>query len=88
MKLCSLTPALWLKLRYTSRLFMWRLDNNRLPMLQHQLLFELSLQLMDIFELCERGDAECMWLLLCHGEMSIKARDPGRDSFAKSGAQR
>jgi len=63
-KMCRLSPATWLKLRRTSRLFMWRLDDTRLHVLQQQLIDELHLVFVDLHELCERGEAECVWLLI------------------------
>jgi len=74
-KLCRLTPAAWLKLRRTSRLFMWRLDDTRLHVMQQQLIDELHLVFVDLHETCERGDTEAAWLLISQG-MSVKIRDP------------
>ncbi|CAE8607439.1 unnamed protein product [Polarella glacialis] len=73
-KLCRLSLAAWLKLRRTSRLFMWRLDDTKLLALQLQLVDELSLVFVDMHEVCIRGDAECVWIFLSQG-MSVKMRD-------------
>ncbi|CAE8690705.1 unnamed protein product, partial [Polarella glacialis] len=73
-KLCRLSPAAWLKLRRTSRLFTWRLDDTKLHALQLQLVDELSLVYVDLHDVCIRGDAECVWILLSQG-MSVKMRD-------------
>jgi len=85
-RLCRMSPAVWLKLRRSSRLFMWRLDDTRLHALQQQLIDELHLVFVDLHELCERGEAECVWLLISQG-MSVKLRDGGSDTIAEGHSQ-
>ncbi|CAE7396152.1 ANKRD50 [Symbiodinium natans] len=72
---CRALPSAWPKLRKTSKLYMWRLDELKLHALQQALIEELNLVFADLFELCERGDAECVWILLSQG-MNVKQRDP------------
>merc|ERR1719437_211647 len=67
-------PAAWVKLRRTSRLYMWRHEDSRLQHLQQVLIDEFHLVFIDLHELCERGDEECVWLLISQG-MSVKLRD-------------
>jgi ankyrin repeat protein len=74
-KFCGLAPASWLKLRRTSRLFMWRLDDTRLHVMQQQLIDELQLVFADLHETSSRGDVEAIWLLISQG-VSVKLRDP------------
>ena len=64
---CRALPSAWPKLRKTSKLYMWRLDELKLHALQQALIEELNLVFADLFELCERGDAECVWILLSQG---------------------
>lgn len=73
-KLCRTCPTVFLKLRRTSRIFQWRLDDGRLQQMQQTLIDELHLAFADLHELCERGDVECAYLLLSQG-MSAKMRD-------------
>lgn len=73
-KLCLLLPSVWLKLKRTSRLFGWRLDNNKLVQMQQQLIQDLHLDFADLHELCKHGIADCTWLLLNSG-LSVKLRD-------------
>ncbi|CAK0870262.1 unnamed protein product [Prorocentrum cordatum] len=72
--LSRLSPSLLVKVRRASRLFVWRLDDARMQQLQQHLIDEFHLVFQDVHELCERGEAECVWLLLSQG-MSVKARD-------------
>ncbi|CAE7429296.1 ANK1 [Symbiodinium natans] len=74
-KVCRSLPSAWPKLRRTSKLYMWRLDDQKLNTLQQSLIEDLNLVFVDLHELCERGDAECVWILLSQG-MSVKLRDP------------
>jgi len=73
-KLCQFSPAAWLKIRRTARLLLWRLPDDKLSVFQRQLVEEYRLQYADFHDLCERGDAECVWLMLAQG-MSVKVRD-------------
>lgn len=73
-KMCHALPSAWPKLRRTSKLYMWRLDEPKLHALQTTLIEDLNLVFVDLHELCERGDAECVWILLSQG-MSVKLRD-------------
>merc|ERR1719450_1369118 len=73
-RLSRMHPAAWPKLRRTSRLFMWRLDDGKLHAMQQALIEDLHLVFVDLHELCERGEAECVWLLISQG-MSVKLRD-------------
>ncbi|CAE7560286.1 ANKRD50 [Symbiodinium microadriaticum] len=72
---CRALPSAWPKLRKTSKLYMWRLDELKLHTLQQTLIEDLNLVFADLFELCERGDSECVWILLSQG-MNPKQRDP------------
>lgn len=83
-KLCLYLPSSWPKLKRTSRLFGWRLDDTKLVPIQSQLIEELHLHDFrggsgirtedKLHDLCKRGCAECAWLLLNSG-MSVKLRD-------------
>lgn len=73
-KMCHALPSAWPKLRRTSKLYMWRLDEPKLHALQTTLIEDLNLVFVDLHELCERGDVECVWILLSQG-MSVKLRD-------------
>jgi len=73
-KLCRLSPAAWVKLRRTCRLFVWRLEEPRLQALQNQLINEFNLMFMQFHDLCEHGDTEAVWLLISQG-MSVRLRD-------------
>lgn len=73
-KICRYSPSSWVKLRRTSRLFVWRLEDSRLHALQNQLITEFNLMFMGFHDLCEHGDTECVWLLISQG-MSVRLRD-------------
>ncbi|CAE7699832.1 ANKRD50, partial [Symbiodinium pilosum] len=73
--LCRALPSAWPKLRKASKIYMWRLDELKLHTTQQALIEELNLVFADLFDLCERGDAESVWILLSQG-MSVKQRDP------------
>lgn len=73
-RICHYAPAAWLKMKRTSRLFMWRLDEVKLQQLQYELIEEFHLLFVDVHELCASGSAECLWLLLSQG-LSVKLRD-------------
>ena len=71
---CRALPSAWPKLRKTSKLYMWRLDELKLHTLQQMLIEDLNLVFADLFELCERGDSECVWILLSQGMPLVSLR--------------
>lgn len=73
-RLCHFAPSAWLKLKRTSRLFTWRLDDVKMQQMQQTLIEEFHLVFVDAHEVCERGDVESLWLLLTAG-VSVKLRD-------------
>jgi len=80
LRLSWCSPILLEKLRRTSRslhMCLW-CTAERQSELTRRLTEEMSLARADVHLLCERGEAECIWLLISQG-MSVKHRD--RESY-------
>eukprot|EP00929_Paragymnodinium_shiwhaense_P113901 TRINITY_DN82203_c0_g1_i1.p1 TRINITY_DN82203_c0_g1~~TRINITY_DN82203_c0_g1_i1.p1 ORF type:complete len:292 (+),score=72.86 TRINITY_DN82203_c0_g1_i1:78-953(+) len=77
-KLFLCFPSAWPKLRRTSRLFSWRLEDKKLQKLNKSFYQELMPQL-DLHYLCAKGDVDNIWRCLTHPEIDcakiLKQRD-------------
>lgn len=70
-------PLMWLKLKMTSRLFSWRLEDSSfagmLPYLNEEL--GLTDPHLSVHDLAAKGDLDSIWLLLLQG-LSVRQRCP------------